>query len=235
MHNVYSTRALPSSPNTGAPSYQPEDQNYLYDLLTHLSNVSDPNYKANIDAYNRLSGLDVNGRYQGYNAARYLMPLQYMVNARQLAQQLAYQPMQQQVMGQALAQLANPSGMVDRFENRTRAANDRTYQNQLQIARSHGLSQNALASLALANQNRTATQTNQFRGQNDSGAGRLGNAQSFAQMYAMMQPNYGPLGALHQMELTTPRAPSGLDALTGLAGQALGGGLKVGRRSPNPI
>jgi hypothetical protein len=209
----------------GGPSYQQDDPNYLYDLLTHLSNVSDPNYKANVDAYNRLTGLDVNGRYQGYNAARYMMPLQYMVTARQLAQQLAYQPMQQQAMGQAIAQMANPSGMVDQFENRTRASNDRTYQNQMQIGRQQGLSTNALASLALANQNRTASQTNQFRGQNDSAQGRLANAQGINQLIAMMNPDYRQLGALHQLELSTPREQSGLEALSGLAGQALSGGI----------
>lgn len=206
------------------PSYDPSDPNYLYDLLTHISNVSDPNFKANEDAYNKMTGLDVNGRYQGYNAARYLIPAVYQQLAGQLGYYNSLQPMAQQASSALLGQLSNPDQMATQYQAQANAAGQSTLQSVLQRLRSGGAGIGAMQGAALNSANQAASAGNQFRSQLDSTEGRSQRLNQMLGIIAGQNPNFGNLQTLHNIELGTPRNPSGLDTLGGIAGQILGSG-----------
>lgn len=206
------------------PSYDSSDPNYLYDLLTHISNVSDPNFKANIDAYNKTTGLDVNGRYQGYNAARYMLPAVYQQLAGQLGYYNSLQPMAQQSTSALLGQLSNPDQMATNYQAQANAAGQSTLQGVLQRLRSGGAGIGAAQGAALNSANVAASAGNQFRAQLDSPEGRAQRLNQMLGVIAGQNPNFGNLQTLHNIELGTPRNPTGLDVLGGLAGQVLSSG-----------
>lgn len=203
------------------PSYSPSDPNYLAELLTHLSNVSDPNYQANLDAYNRLTGLDVNGRYQGYNAARYLIPAVYQQLAGQLGYYNSLQPMAQQDTSALLAELSNPDSMARQYRNQANAAGQSTLQSVLQRLRLSGAGIGAIQGAQIGAVNQAASAGNRYQAQLDSPEGRTQRLNSILGVIAGQNPNFGNLEALHGMTVGTPRNASGLDVLGGLAGNLL--------------
>ncbi|HVT12808.1 MAG TPA: hypothetical protein VHE55_11120 [Fimbriimonadaceae bacterium] len=203
------------------PSYDPSDPNYLYDLLTHISNVSDPNYQANIDAYNKMTGLDVGGRYQGYNAARYLLPAVYQQLAGQLGFYNSLQPMAQGAASQLLGQLSNPDQMATSYQAQANAAGQSTLQGVLQRLRSGGAGIGAMQGAALDSANQAATAGNQYRAQINSPEGKAQRLNQMLSLIASQNPNFSNLSTLHGIELGTPRNPSGLDVLGSLAGDLL--------------
>jgi len=200
------------------PSYNPSDPNYLSDLLTHLSNVSDPNYKANIDAYNNMTGLDVNGRYQGYNAARYMLPAVYQQLAGQLGYYNSLQPMAQQSTSALLSQLSNPDTMAQQYQNQAQAQSQSTLQNVLQRLRSSGAGIGATLGAQLDAANQAATAGNQYRAELDSPEGRAQRLNSILGIIAGQSPDLGNLSTLSNIETTTPRNETGLQAIGGLLG-----------------
>jgi len=200
------------------PSYNPSDPNYLSDLLTHISNVSDPNYAANINAYNQMTGLDVNGRYEGYNAARYLLPGVYQQLAGQLGYYNSLQPMAQQSTSALLSQLSNPDTMAQQYQNQAQAQSQSTLQSVLQRLRSSGAGIGATQGAQIGAANQAATMGNQYRAQLDSPEGRAQRLNSILGLIAGQNPNFSNLGTLHQIEIGTPRNETGLQA----AGSILG-------------
>ncbi len=202
-------------------SYDPSDPNYLYDLLTHISDVSDPNYQANIDAYNKLTGLDVGGRYQGYNAARYMLPAVYQQLAGQLGFYNSLQPMAQQATSQLLGRLSNPDQMATSYQAQANAAGQSTLQGVLQRLRSGGAGIGAMQGAALDSANQAATAGNQYRAQINSPEGQAQRLNQMLSLIASQNPNFSNLSTLHSIELGTPRNPTGLDVLGGLAGDLL--------------
>lgn len=215
------------------PSYTPSDPNYLYDLLMHLTDHSDPNYRANMDAYNKLTGLDVAGRYEGYNAARYLLPAVYQQLAGQQAYYNGLQPMAQQSTSALLAQLANPDSMARQYRSQADAQSQSTLQSVLQRLRSGGAGIGAAQGAQIGAANQAAAAGNQYQAQLDSPEGRAQRLNSILGVIAGQQPNFGNLGTLHGIETGTPRNESGLDALGGLFGNALSGWASGGFKVPH--
>ncbi|MFI5384820.1 MAG: hypothetical protein ACHQ50_01760 [Fimbriimonadales bacterium] len=215
--------------NTNKASYDPSDPNYLSDLLTHLSNTSDPNYQANQKAYNQATGLDVNGRYQGYNAARYMLPAVYQQLAGQLGYYNGLQPMAQQNTSALLAQLSNPDTMAAQYRSQAQASAQSTLQSVLQRLKSGGAGIGATQGAQIASANQAATAGNQYQAQLDSPEGRAQRLNSILGLIAGQQPNFGNLSTLHGMEVGTPRNESGLQAIGQLAGSFapyIGSGLQ---------
>lgn len=200
------------------PSYQPGDPNYLSDLLTHISNVSDPNYKANQNAYNQMTGLDVNGRYQAFNAARYLIPAVYQQLASQLGYYNSLQPMAQQNTSALLSQLSNPDTMAQQYQNQAEASSQSTLQNVLQRLRSGGAGIGAAQGAQIGASNQAAKATNQYRAQLDSPEGRAQRLNTILGLIAGQSPNYGNLNDLNSIQLGVPRNETGLQAIGQLAG-----------------
>lgn len=215
------------------PSYQPDDPNYLYDLLTHLSEGSDPNFKANEDAYSQMTGLDVNGRYQGYNAARYMLPAVYQQLAAQLGYYNSLQPMARQTSGALLAQLSNPDQMVQQYRNQAQAAGQTTTQNVLQRLRSTGAGIGAMQGAAQSTANQANSAGNQFQAQLDSPEGRSQRLNSILGVIAGQQPDLNTLSQLHGMMTGTPRNQTGMDIFAGLAGSLLSGWSSGGFKMPH--
>jgi hypothetical protein len=217
---------MPNTPN-------PTDPNYLSWLLTHLSQGSDPNYKQNIKAYDQYSGLPVDGRYQGYNAARYLLPAIY----KQLADQTGFynglQPLAHQNVNSLLTQLSNPSQMADSYQSKVNAQAGSTLQSVLLRLKSGGAGIGAMQGAAVSSQNQANTAANQFRAQQDSPEGRASRLNAILGLIASQNPNFNNLQALHGIETNTPRsAPGGLDILSGVlqgAGQDALNGIDWGR------
>lgn len=214
------------------PSYSPSDPNYLYDLLTHLSNVSDPNYKQNINAYNKMTGLDVNGRYQGYNAARYMLPAVYQQLAGQLGFYNSLQPMAQQSTSALLTRLTNPDTMTQQYRNQATAAGQSTLQNVMQRLKSGGAGIGAQQGAQLATANQANSAGNAFQAQMNSPEGQAQRLNAILGTIASQTPNFGNLEALHNIELGTPRNQSGLETIGNLAGGALSSWASGGFKMP---
>lgn len=205
------------------PSYSPSDPNYLSNLLTHLSSVSDPNYQANAKAYNQMTGLDVNGRYQGYNAARYMIPAVYQQLAGQLGYYNSLQPMAQQGTNALLAQLSNPDQMARQYRNQANASGQSTLQSVLQRLRSGGAGIGATQGAQVDMANRANAAGNAYQAQLDSPEGRAQRLNSMLALISGQNPNLSNLSTLHQMEVGTPRNQTFGDILQGLAQSAAGG------------
>ena len=175
----------------------------------------------------KAKGLDVNGRYQAYNAARYLLPAVYQQLAGQLGYYNSLQPMAQQSTSALLSQLSNPDSMAQQYQNQAQAQSQSTLQNVLQRLRSSGAGIGASQGAAIDANNQAASAGNQFRAQQDSSAGRAQRLNSILGLIAGQSPNYGNLGMLGSIETGTPRNQTGLQAIGQLA-SSFGGFLPVG-------
>lgn len=205
----------------GAPN--PNDPDYLTYLLQNQTDRSgDPNWKQNIKDYDAMSGLPVAGRYQGYNAAKMLLPAEYMALAKQYGFHNALQPEEHQAVMDYLEFLKHPENASNEFRQQQQGqamSQSPMLQNQLLSA---GAGQGAKEGAALslfnnANRNANAYDANLYGQQ-----GRANRAQGIMGLVESQNPNLNNLGQLHGIELGTPRNASGAQVVGGLIGQGLG-------------
>ena len=191
----------------------------LTQLLTHLSSVSGPDYKRNLDAYSQMYGLDVGGRYQGYNAARYLLPAAYGNLASQTGFYNSLQPMAQQSVNAMLAQLSNPDAAATQYRSNVTAQSHPVLHSVLQRLRSSGAGIGAQQGATLDVTNRATQAGNSFEADQNSPEGRARRLNALLSLIAGQRPDLEPLERLHRMTIDTTRNATGFEALAGLAGQ----------------
>lgn len=209
---------------------QPMD---LAELLRHLSQVSDPNYKQNIKDYNSQTGLDVGGRYQGYNAARYLMPAEYQKLTGEYGMQAGMQPEYQSAMMKLFQMLQNPDAMSAEARAKFQGNAMNSLPGMQNMALSQGMG-DASGNMALFGMNQANRQGNEFDANLYGTTGKMNQANALGAFYNNMTPNLNNLNTLHGITTGTPRNSTGMDVIGGMAGQMAGGwannGFKFGRR-----
>ncbi len=195
----------------------------------NLGNTSgDPGWKQNIKDYNAASGIDVNGRYQGFTSARYLIPAEFAHLVKQYATQAGLDQASQDALLQYMEYATHPERMSE--ENRQRlfsSVPQLTQQLQNQIA-SAGGGQAAKEGAAVSVFNNARRASNDFDANLFSPSGRANTALGVVNVANAANPNLNNLGALHGIELGTPRNQSGLQAAGGIVGGLVNNWLSPG-------
>ncbi len=206
-------------PQTQFGNVNLQDPGQFQNIVGNLGQTSgDAGWKQNITDYNAATGLDVNGRYQGYNAARYLMPAEFANLVQQYATQAALGPMEQQALMDYMSYIVHPERMSEENRNRLFAqVPELTSQLQKQIASSGGsqAAQEGAAVNVFNNQRRSA---NEFDASLFSPSGRAQTAMGAIQVANAATPRMGNLESLHGITVGTPRNQTGAQAVGGILG-----------------
>ncbi len=209
--------------------FDPTNPDEFINILENQTNTSgDPNYKGNIASYDATSGLPVGGRYQGYNAAKMLLPAEFMNLVNQYATQAALAPHERDALMSYLEFATHPDRMAaDQRQRLFAQVPEMTARLQSQIA-SAGGGQAAKEGAAVSVFNNQRRAANDFDANLFSPQGRAQNAMGVIGVANAANPNLNNLGTLHGIETGTPRNQSGLQAAGGIIGNAVSNWLSPG-------
>lgn len=201
----------------------PTDPNYILNLLQGLDSHN-PNSKANLADYLNLTGLDIKGQNQGYNAARFLLPLVYKMLSSQMAYSAGLQPAFQNATTAALENLQNPDKMAAEYRDKAEAQGKSTLQNILQRLRSGGAGIGATQGAQIATEGQAASAGNNFQAQQDSAEGVNARLGAIANLVRSAQADPTMLQVLHGITSSTPHPGSFLQQLGNVAAGYFSGG-----------
>ena len=212
--------------NQGAgQSFDPNNPNDLsYLLLNQTDQSGDPNWQQNISDYNAITGLPVAGRYQGYNAAKMLIPSEYYNLANQMGFYTSLQPQEHAMAYQLLNHLTHPELMSQEYANAETGNLPAQNQQDINQLLSAGAGQGTKEGVVLHNQNAVNRNIATFNANLYSPEGEAQRAQAGMQLIGSQAPSYGNLQTLHNIELGTPRNPTGADIAGNIVGDFLGSG-----------
>lgn len=212
-----------SGGGTALSGFEPGSNEWWnYVLQNQGSTSGDPDWKQNIKDYNAYTGLDVGGRYQGYNAAKMLLPGEYANLAQQLGFYNSLTDDEHAAVMDYLNMMQHPEQMSGEFrDQQTGNAQNQSplLQNQLLAA---GAGQGAKEGAALSLFNNAQRNANSFDASLYSPTGRAQRAGGIMGLIEAQRPNYNNLAQLHGIQLGTPRNQSGAQAIGGLVGQGIG-------------